>query len=465
LYRDPNGPQSSFPPSINSSTGARTTAAPSVPANNPTVRGGGDQANSLVAFLDNAGVTPENQGQHIVNIGKEITARTGRPFDANAPLNLQDNNVRSVLAGWTRANAANAPPPQAVAPQPQQTAQAPVAPAPVAPAPQTTGGPQTPIVPTPVQTQSFRAPERQDPSLGGLISQEELRAFGGTPQGVLAAYMKRLNIGLPPEIQKEVQSRVDAIRTALQPTGEIKNAQASGFNSPLEYDVTKANTTELGKQDIDTFNKRNAPIQAAAQMSYDGQGKAKLMKQLTLDPNFYSGPLSENVQTYNQFKSVFGQNPSAALPQEAFNKVAADMLTEQIKAMGNSGVGRVLMAEVNNMKKSLAGLGITASTNRALAELISRNYDKMQKLGEIANNIPQVPGQMNREYDRQAQAYLKANPLFTKEELQNPKLLGAPDAPPQSANWSVDQRRQWAASIGLKPGDDIRFNGRPVKVP
>jgi hypothetical protein len=89
----------------------------------------------------------------------------------------------------------------------------------------------------------------------------------------------------------------------------------------------------------------------------------------------------------------------------------------------------------------------------------------MQKLGEIANNIPQVPGQMNREFDKQAQAYLKANPLFSTQELQNPKLLGAPDAPPQSATWSVDQRRQWAASIGLKPGDDIRFNGRPAKVP
>jgi predicted TIM-barrel fold metal-dependent hydrolase len=147
------------------------------------------------------------------------------------------------------------------------------------------------------------------------------------------------------------------------------------------------------------------------------------------------------------------------LPQEAFNKVTADMLTEQIKAMGNSGVGRVLMAEVNNMKKSLAGLGITATTNRALAEIVSRNYDKMQKIAEIANGVPQVPGQMNRELDKRVQAYLAKNPLFTPQELAHPALLGAPDAPPGAEKWNQAQGRAWGAKIGLKPGDPVRING------
>jgi hypothetical protein len=318
-------------------------------------------------------------------------------------------------------------------------------------------------VPTPVQTQSITpqtaaAPQMMDPTLNGVITRAELARFG-TPQNVLQFYQTALRRGLPPDQQKVFENKVEAIQKQLEYTGEKKNALESGFSSPLEADVAKANTTELGKQDIDTFQKRNIPIQAAAQMSYDGQDKAKLMKQLTLDPNFYSGPLSENVQTYNQFKSVFGQNPSAALPQEAFNKVTADMLTEQIKAMGNSGVGRVLMAEVNNMKKSLAGLGITATTNRALAEIVSRNYDKMQKIAEIANGVPQVPGQMNRELDKRVQAYLAKNPLFTPQELAHPALLGAPDAPPGAEKWNQAQGRAWGAKIGLKPGDPVRING------
>jgi hypothetical protein len=244
-------------------------------------------------------------------------------------------------------------------------------------------------------------------------------------------------------------------------TPEQKNAATSGGMSPLSYEGMK----EVQKQDVDAFNKRYTGIQALGESAENGIQKAQLMKQLTLDPNFYSGPLHEGVQTYNQFKAIFGQNPSSALPQEAFNKVTNDMLTEQIKAMGQSGVGRVLMAEVVNMKNALASLGITPQSNRALAEFSMRVYKQNQDIAELARNVPQKPGQMNRSLDTAITQYLKAHPLFNKTELAHPETLGAPDAPPESAKWSPQQRQAWAKSVGLKSGDAIRFNGQIGTVP
>lgn len=236
-------------------------------------------------------------------------------------------------------------------------------------------------------------------------------------------------------------------------------------NSADPNAATYASTVETNKQDTDTFQKRYTGLQAAGEQSYNGLQKVQLMKQLTMQPAFYSGPLHEGVQTFNQFKSIFGANPSSALPQEAFNKVANDLLQEQVKAMGQSGVGRVLQSEVNIMKQSIASLGITPQSNRALAEILSRVYQQNKDIADLARNVNAPPGQKNKSLDTAVSGYLKDHPLFTQQEIQHPETLGAPDAPPQSAQWSPQQKRQWAQSVGLKPGDAIRFNGKVVSVP
>lgn len=256
-----------------------------------------------------------------------------------------------------------------------------------------------------------------------------------------------------------------AIRKGLvsntEMTPEEKNARASNVASPREY----SSNIEGDKQDNDTFQKRYTGLQSAGEQAANGLQKVQLMKNLTLQPGFYSGPLNENVQTFNQFKSIFGGNPSSALPQEAFNKVANDLLQEQVKSMGQSGVGRVLQSEVNIMKQSIASLGITPQSNRALAEILTRVYQQNQDIAELARGIKAPPGQKNVALDTAVNGYLKQHPLFTPQEIQHPQLLGAPDAPQQSAQWSPQQKRQWAQSVGLKSGDPIRFGGQIVSVP
>jgi hypothetical protein len=488
---------SSFPPSLNRSAPAPTSRAPGPTSYaDPNDDGSANAAQSrslpqqaagpFTQFLTAQGIPADQQQNEALKLQQGFMQLTGRPFDTSKQLNLADNDTRQVLGKYVLSRAQQGQQPQAgMATQvgsagimPQQGGQP-------APLPQTAPAaiqqqfPMSPAPPPGPQTmmlspEAGNAMAQAQPQQSGLIDPESLRQMiprdilargGGTVEGTLNFLSKVMRMNLPTDVKAGYAKLYTDLTKQLELNDAQRNALSSGQPNPLAYDINKAATTELQKQDIETFTKRNAPIQAAAQMSYDGIQKAKLMKQLTLDPNFYSGPLNQNVQTYNQFKAIFGQNPSSAVPMEAFNKVANDMLTEQIKALGQSGAGRVMLAEVNNMKASVAGLGITPQTNRVLAEIVQRVYAKSQHIAEIANSVPQTPGQMNRTLDTQIQSYLQKNPMFTPEELRTPALLGAPDTPPGSERWSPGQARAWGAKIGLKPGDPIRVDGKIRAIP
>jgi hypothetical protein len=502
---------SSFPPSLNRSAPAPSRAPGPTsyadPNENPqSAAPPGPKQATLKDVFAASGIAPS--AKNYSDASAAIQLATKQPFDPNGPLDLNNPAIRMAIAPFVRSQQPTQPAPQ---PQPQavgsdpQVQSVPGSGAPLSmqlsnqavparfptpqqggqPAPLPQAGPsaiqqQFPAAAAPPGPQTMLPPEASNamaqaqPQQSGLIDPESLRQMiprdilargGGTVEGTLNFLSKVMRMNLPTDVKAGYAKLYTDLTKQLELNDAQRNALSSGQPNPLAYETNKAATTELQKQDIETFTKRNIPIQAAAQMSYDGIQKAKLMKQLTLDQNFYSGPFNQNVQAYNQFKAIFGQNPSSAVPMEAFNKVANDMLTEQIKALGQSGAGRVMLAEVNNMKASVAGLGITPQTNRVLAEIVQRVYAKSQHIAEIANNVPQTPGKMNRTLDTQIQGYLQKNPMFTPEELRTPALLGAPDTPSGSERWSPGQARAWGAKIGLKPGDPIRVDGKIRAIP
>jgi hypothetical protein len=97
--------------------------------------------------------------------------------------------------------------------------------------------------------------------------------------------------------------------------------------------------------------------------------------------------------------------------------------------------------------------------------MANRTYQWQQGMADYVKNVPRAAGRSQQALDEASMAYAKQHPIFSPEELQNPTLLGAPDAPPQSAQWNPQQKQQWARSIGLKSGDPIRFNGKLAQVP
>lgn len=305
----------------------------------------------------------------------------------------------------------------------------------------------------------------QTRSSGGLeISEQNAQRF----EQAAASLYKRAEAlaALDPAMGAAARSRADSysavakqIRDGLiknyELTPEQKAARDAGI-SPLELDRRK----KFGEIDAKTFADELGGIQRGAENGIRGLPKAALGKQLTQQPGFYSGPWNEYNTAYQQFRNLFG-TPGAALPSEAFNKVTNDLLQEQIKSMGQSGVGRVLQSEVAIMRQAIASMGITDVSNRALLEMVMRTYRKAAELGEITRDLPPDSRQLNKV----VQDYLRKKPMFSEAELRDPRLLGSKEPPPESARWNKGQMLQWAAQNGLKPGDPIMFNGQLGQIP
>ncbi len=216
-------------------------------------------------------------------------------------------------------------------------------------------------------------------------------------------------------------------------TPDQKNYQSDKLpgESMAEYQARAAGGAELAKQDSTAYSKKYEGIQKASQEASVEQPKIQLMKTFANDPNFYSGPLEPTNRGFKQFAATVGIDPNKALPQEGFNKVASDMLTSQIRALGASGAGPVRIAEVKNMQKSIANLGITPVTNRLLVEITDRTYNDVQHIADLTRKYAvdknNRPGQMNVGLDQQIHDYYEKHPLFTKEEIADPRLIAPPE--------------------------------------
>ena len=181
-------------------------------------------------------------------------------------------------------------------------------------------------------------------------------------------------------------------------TPDQKNYQSDKLpgESMVDYQSRSAGGAELAKQDSVAYSKKYEGIQKASQEASVEQPKIQLMKQFANDPNFYSGPLEPTNRGFKQFAATIGADPNKALPQEGFNKVASDMLTSQIRALGASGAGPVRIAEVKNMQKSIANLGITPVTNRLLVEITDRTYNDVQHIANLTRKYAGDPNQPPR---------------------------------------------------------------------
>jgi hypothetical protein len=258
-----------------------------------------------------------------------------------------------------------------------------------------------------------------------------------------------------------LQAQAKAVNEALSKGAEMTPAQKDYQSdrrpgeSMVEYQSRVAGTKKGAEDDVSAYQKRYGQIQALGEQAKTGIQKAELGKRLVEESNFYSGPFEPTSRTFKQFASVLGADPNKAMPQEAFNKIVNDMLQEQVKAMGQSGVGRVLQSEVNIMRQAIASLGVTPATNRLLLEMVSRTYEKQMDIAKIARQFkPTTPGTYNQDLDDQINNYLDRHPMFSKQEYEDPRLI----APP---TFKTPQDMQGA---GLARGTPFRVKDRGDKI-
>lgn len=246
----------------------------------------------------------------------------------------------------------------------------------------------------------------------------------------------------------KAQGQTEAKNQAI--TEEMKNAKATG-QTPLEYERSK----EVDKADIEQSKKKYDGLQNLAQSSTVSNQKLERIRSVMSDPNFMSGAGNSLALAWKQWNATLGGDARAAQPMEEFNKTAKQLLTDEIKAMGGSGVGQVRVAEVNIMKEATANLGISAATNRYLVEEAYRVHSDNIAVAKLAQQYKSQRGYLDAGWDAVRDKYYEEHPLFSKEELADPRLVSPPMLPVAMAADPV-KRAAWERQQGLKPGDPIR---------
>jgi hypothetical protein len=293
-----------------------------------------------------------------------------------------------------------------------------------------------------------------------------------------------------------------------QLTPEVKNALASGSGSPLDYENKKARgsaeakNTELTteqknagvagapfapaggnasvnpvldfqrkqeeqKSDIARGEKQLGGIQAqASQYERDLKPYLTLSRSILNDPQMYTGLGAEATLNWDKVKAYFGDNKAAML-KEALSKVTATSVLSQINTQrdqlqeAGGASSRIFSAQVDLVEKAAPALQNTLGGNRFLVEVSGRMGELSSRVAQMARDYKQAHGHLDVGFDNEIARYMEANPIFSKNELAHPELIGAPTSPFDD----VKRTAAWAHKMGLGPNDPIRTpSGRYIPV-
>jgi hypothetical protein len=438
-------------PSIVSPPSANRGA--SVPVAPPLYRGG-TQPTAQPAAQPQGGsatlgqiLTAQNIPNDQIGAASASLARQLGLEDPNAPINMQDPQVRNVLVPaiqqLKRMGIG-----QVVQQQPQ-TAQA----VPQQPQPPQQMGQQ----PNPQQNQgTFGAPS--------AIATRGAIPTGSDPeiQKQIAIYTSvASNPAYPKSVQEAALTRLKALQDQGQPTGPMK-----------EYDLYRRQGGTANLQDFMAENeaKKTAATEEAKlgaqkyQSLIENGTKAQmeipqldLLKEQMNDPNFFSGAGEKYNLLYKRLKSAVGIDPEAAVPQEYLRKATAANVLSSLGAL--KGLGQIRVAEINMAREAAASPDNSIPANKLLVEISKRTHERNAQIAEMAQNYKEQNGTLDAGFDKRVTAYYKKNPLFTDAEIKDwHKVIGEQkpvSAPAQQRFASPADVHAAVAAGKLKSGDSF----------
>jgi hypothetical protein len=273
---------------------------------------GGDAKGSLIGFLSANNVPEEDQGATANILGGQLSTVLGQRVDPNAPLDMNNPQVRQTLTNFLRSNGRG--PQSAVSPNPAGQPPA-IATGAARPAPA-------------VNSQSA------DPTLGGLVPP------GYDP----GEYVQRLEAvagsgRVLPDQLKVLQGRIEGIRKALEPTPDMKNARAAGM--PLKDFLDRADTN-MSERDILTKSilpKLDKSQDTAMAARDEIQAIHRAREQLDQPGGIFSGAAADirmKVAKVAEFIGVPNADKIAAT--EAFGSAIGSRTLALVKGLG-AGAG------------------------------------------------------------------------------------------------------------------------------
>ena len=314
-----------------------------------------------------------------------------------------------------------------------------------------------------------QAAPRGDPTYGGLIPRTWLQSH---PGGTLGDYRDDLASTLAgrwapmmsDSTKNALTNRLKTVDSLMEKnsekTTEQKNAEASGFSDPAEYDRVK----RIRDIAIERSNKAYSGLQGQEdQYKKETRPLLQMSRTILSDPRMWTGSGANFSFEWNKIKAIYGDGAPAMLQGALQKMTAASMLSVinqqklQMDAAGENA-GRIFAQQIEMTRKASPQLEGTLGSNRFLVELQIRTGERNAEIAKMARKYladPNGPGYLDHKFDDNAADWLDAHPIFSTQELSHAELLGAPTVPPDKVG---DNNRiaQWGKDLGMQPGDPIR---------
>jgi hypothetical protein len=190
---------------------------------------------------------------------------------------------------------------------------------------------------------------------------------------------------------------------------------------------------------------------------------SELAQDLINNPNFYSGVGAPLVEAWKKFAAALGGDPNAAAPMEAFRKITASNINDQITglreataAMG-SGQGRIFELQARKMEQASQNIENTPAGNKFLADMQHRMAIQNKTLGDMAIDYTQKYGLLDAGFDKKVNEYLDSHPLYDPKERSR-LLITVTKRPGEAEGQSASPPRPEGAPAGARLGKDPQGN-------
>jgi hypothetical protein len=298
------------------------------------------------------------------------------------------------------------------------------------------------------QDRRMVAADRLD-AQAAIIQQQALR-YGQSPAAV-----KTLQDRAQQLTDQAKQYREAALKDT-EATPEQKNltSGATQKSKELEGDIARSQKTYGGMHAIS--NQFETGLEPAIQVA----------KGILNRPEMYSGIGGQFSLDFNKVRAALGDRGAATL-QEGLQKINAISVLAQVNQqkdeMQETGAtsSRIFSQQVDQVAKASASMENTVNGNRFLINFQDRMGQFSKALTAQAQAYIQAHGHLDVGFDKQVSNYIAKNPIFSPQERADPRILGAPDAPP--GHQTKAQVMGWAKSMGLSSGDPFRTPAGDVR--
>jgi hypothetical protein len=446
------------PPSANRT--ATTAVAPPLARGGAQPSGQGPQAAApqggatIMGVLSAQGIPNDQLGAASASIARQLGVD-----DPNAQIDVNNPQIRNVLVPaiqqLKRMGIGQ------VVPQQPQTAQA------------------VPQQPQPPQQMAQQPNPQQDQGTFGAPPATPTR--GAVPTGMDPEMQRKIaiytayasNPNLPEATRKIIQSRLEAMQRAADPTGSMKEYdlyRRQGGNLPFnEWGADNEQRKTAATEEAKLGAKKYEGLVEAGTKAQMEIPQLDLLKEQMNDPNFFSGAGEKYNLLYKRLKSAVGIDPEAAVPQEYLRKATAANVLSSLGAL--KGLGQIRVAEINMAREAAASPDNSIPANKLLVEISKRTHQRNADIAEMAQNYKEQNGTLDPGFDKQVTAYYKKNPLFTDGEIKDwHKVIGEQkqaSAPSSQQRFSSPSDVHAAVAAGkLKSGDSfVDASGKTRYVP